>query len=50
MNALPDSDDYDIYENPKWKPKTWYQRLLNQLFKILYCLTGPKFIVPIIGI
>ena len=44
-----DSDYYDLYENPSWKPVLWYHRLLNSIYRCLYFISGPKFIVLITG-
>ena len=44
-----DSDYFDLYENLDWKPTPWYKRILNFIYRFLYFITGPKFIVPISG-
>ena len=42
-------DYYDSYENPDWKPTPWYKKLFNLIYRWLYFMTGPKFVVPLIG-
>ena len=40
---------YDLYEDFDSKPTPWYKKLLNAMSRCLYFMTGPKFLVPIIG-
>ena len=44
-----DSDYFDLYENLDWRPTPWYKRILNFIYRFFYFITGPKFIVPILG-
>ena len=37
-----DPDYFYSYENPHWRPTPWYNRLL-------YFISGPKFVVSILG-
>ena len=41
-----DSDYFDPYENSNWKSTPWYNRIIH---RFLYFITGPKFVVPILG-
>ena len=41
-----DSDYFDSYQNPDWEPTPFYQKLM---YRCLYFLSGPKFLVPFIG-
>ena len=44
-----DSDYFDSYENLYWRPTPWYKRIFNFIYRFLYFITGPKFVVPILG-
>ena len=44
-----DSDYFVCYENPDWKPTSWYNRIFNFIYRVFYFITGPKFVVPILG-
>ena len=44
-----DSDYFDSYVNIYWRPTPWYNRFFNFIYRFLYFITGPKFIVPILG-
>ena len=39
-----------MYKNTELKQISWCQQLLNFISRCLYFMTGPKFIVPILGI
>ena len=43
------SDYFDSYENLNWRPTPWYKRILNFIYRFLYFITGPKFVIPILG-
>ena len=45
-----DSDYFSAYENLNWSPTPWYNRISHSIYQILYFTTGPKFVVPILGI
>ena len=38
------------YKNADFKQISWYQQLFNFVSRFLYFITGPKFVVPILGI
>ena len=42
-------DYYDLYDNPEWRPTPWYKKLFNLIYRLFYFITGPKFVVPLIG-
>ena len=44
-----DQDYFDVYKNAEFKQISCYQRLLNFISRCLYFLTGPKFLLPILG-
>ena len=44
-----DSDYFDSYENLYWRPTPWYNQIFNWIYRFLYFITGPKFVVPILG-
>ena len=44
-----DSDYFDSYENLNWRPAPWYNRIFNFIYRFLYFITGPRFVVPILG-
>ena len=44
-----DSDYFDLYENLNWRPEPWYNRFFNFLRRFIYFITGPKFVLPILG-
>ena len=44
-----DSDYFDLYENFIWKATPWYKRFFNFIYRFIYFIIGPKFIVPILG-
>ena len=44
-----DSDYFDSYENLYWRPTPWYKRIFNFIYRFLYFITGPQFVVPILG-
>ena len=44
-----DSAYFDSYENPDWKSTPWYNRIFNFIYRVLYFITGPKFVVTILG-
>ena len=44
-----DQDYFYLYENPQFQQIAWYQELFNFIFRCLYSMTGPKFVVPILG-
>ena len=44
-----DSYDYSVYENPHWKPIPWHSKLLNSIYQCFFSMTGPKFLVPLLG-
>ena len=41
---------FDLYDNPQWKEIPWYSKFFNSIYRCLYFMTGPSFIVPILGI
>ena len=45
-----DEDYFYVYKNTELKQISWCQQLLNFISRCLYIMTGPKFIVPILGI
>ena len=45
-----DRDYFYLYENPQFQQIVWYQQLFNFISRCLYLVTGPKFVVPILGI
>ena len=44
-----DEDYFHLYANAEFKQISWYRRLLNLISRCLYFITGPKFVVPILG-
>ena len=44
-----DMDYFDEYENPSLEEIPFYQQLLTRLYRCLYFLSGPKFLVPFTG-
>ena len=44
-----DQDYFDLYEIAQLKQTLWYQQLFNFISRCLYFMTGPKFVVPILG-
>ena len=44
-----DSDYFDFYANPHWKPIPLYQKLFTRLYRWLYLLSGPKVLLPVLG-
>ena len=44
-----DQDYFDLYEIAQLKQTLWYQQLFNFIPRCLYFMTGPKFVVPILG-
>ena len=53
IERIPDRRDHDYfycYKNLDWRPIPSYKRFLNFVAKCLYFMTGPKFVVPILGI
>ena len=45
-----DPDYFNLYENDDWRPSPWYQKLFHFIYRILYFMTGPKFVVSVLGI
>lgn len=45
-----DPDYFYLYQNPTFKESRWYSQLFNHIHRCLYFMTGPKFVVPILGI
>ena len=39
-----------FYKNAEFQRIPWYQQLFNFISQCLYFMTGPKFVVPILGI
>ena len=53
IERIPNRRDQDYfyeYKNVELEQISWYQQLLNFISRCLYFMTGPKFIVPILGI
>ena len=44
-----DEDYFYLYEHAEFKPISWYRRLFSFISRCLYFITGPKFVVPILG-
>lgn len=49
-NRLQNSDYFDSYENPQWKPETRFQKLKNYLWRFVFFISGPKFILSTLGL
>ena len=45
-----DPDYFYPYENPEWKPASLDNQIFNFIYRCLYFMTGPKFVVPTLGI
>ena len=45
-----DQDYFYSYKNDEFKQILWYRQLFNFISRCLYFMTGPKFVVPILGI
>ena len=45
-----DDDYFDFYENPDWKPLSTSQKNLNRIHRCFYAMTGPKFVLSVVGI
>ena len=45
-----DQDYFYLYETDQLKQTLWYQQLFNLICRFLYWTTGPKFVVPTLGI
>ena len=45
-----DSDYFYAYENPEWKPLSWYEQMSRFVYRCLYFMAGPKFVCSILGI
>ena len=44
-----EEDYFDLYENEQFQPIPWYQKIFNFISQCLYFMTGPKFVVPLLG-
>ena len=44
-----DEDYFHLYANAEFKQISWYRRLFTFISRCLYFITGPKFVVPILG-
>ena len=44
-----DQDYFNLYDNPQFQQIVWYQQVFNFISRCLYFMTGPKFVVPILG-
>ena len=42
-------EEYAEYYNPNWRPTPWYVRIWNFIYGILYFISGPGFVVPVLG-
>ena len=45
-----DEEYFYSYKNAEFAETPWYQQLFNFISRCLYFMTGPKFVVPILGI
>ena len=45
-----DEEYFYTYKNAEFIETPWYQQLFNFISRCLYFITGPKFVVPILGI
>ena len=45
-----DEEYFYSYKNADFTPIPWYKQLFNFISRCLYFMTGPKFVVPILGI
>ena len=53
LERIPNRREQDYfysYKNAEFAKIPWYQQLFNFLSQRLYFMTGPKFVVPILGI
>ena len=53
LERIPNQRDEEYfysYKNAEFTSIPWYQRLFNFIFRCLYFMTGPKFVIPILGI
>ena len=48
-NEADSLEYFDFYENPRWKPASLFQRFCRKISQLFYFLSGPNFIVPILG-
>ena len=44
-----DSDNNNSYINLYWSPTPWHNLFFNFIYRFLYFITGPKFVLPILG-
>ena len=53
LERIPNRRDQDYfysYKNAEFTKIPWYKKLFHFIFRCLYFMTGPKFVVPILGI
>ena len=53
LERIPNRREQDYfysYKNAEFAKIPWYQQLFNFISRCLYFMTGPKFVVPILGI
>ena len=53
LERIPNRREQDYfypYNNAEFAETPWYQQLFNFISQCLYFMTGPKFVVPILGI
>ena len=53
LDRIPNRREQDYfysYKNSDFIETPWYQQLFNFISRCLYFMTGPKFVVPILGI
>ena len=53
LERIPNRREQDYfypYKNAEFQQIPWYQQLFNFISRSLYFMTGPKFVVPILGI
>ena len=53
LRRIPNPRDQDYfysYENAEFTKIAWYQQLFNFISRCLYFITGPKVVVPILGL
>ena len=48
-NVSQNSDYFDLYEILYVRQRPWYNRFFNFIYQFLYFITGPKFIISILG-